>query len=73
MVGLSTEPETTRILLGDTGLEVAGLPTTRLGLPYFDTSMPANITAQVYSRQITIKAGDLLTSFHVVLGITLSC
>ena len=48
MVGWSTEPETTRILLGDTGLEVAGLPTTRLGLPYFDTSMPANITAQVY-------------------------
>jgi hypothetical protein len=45
MVGLSSEPET-RVLLGDTGIE-AGIPTTRLGLPYFDTAMPANVTAQV--------------------------
>ncbi len=45
IVGLSPEPET-MVLLGDTGLE-AGIPSTRLGLPYFDASMPTNVTAQV--------------------------
>ncbi len=44
-VGFSSEPET-KILLGDTGLET-GIPSMGLGIPYFDASMPLNITAQV--------------------------
>jgi hypothetical protein len=51
-VGFSTEPTETRIFIGDTGVE-AGIPSLSIGVPFFDTSTPTNITAQVSSTANT--------------------